>query len=268
MVYDTLLFCNEVELLKLRLTELWDVVDKFVLVESRTTHRGGEKPLFYRDNRSDFDQWNEKIDSCIVTFHGLTGDSVHVNGLREHAARKALDGYAFNPDSTIIYSDADEIVRPDVVRRYADTSRLCWCEPRFYHFYFNLLEEPTPPGARPVIAPARIFKEIGFEKARWEHGYSPVTKAPMIPDSGWHFSYLGGAVDLRYKISCAVEGSSSDWIGKESDATIQSRIEAGKQYDGNQQFKFVEVDGSFPKYVRDNLEALTEKKLVKLPQPA
>ena len=32
------------------LRELWDLTDKFVLVESRKTHSGRDKPLFFADH--------------------------------------------------------------------------------------------------------------------------------------------------------------------------------------------------------------------------
>ena len=46
-VYDCFPFLNEVELLQVRLHELDDVVDYFVIVENPLTQSGNEKPLFF-----------------------------------------------------------------------------------------------------------------------------------------------------------------------------------------------------------------------------
>lgn len=238
------------------------MVDKFVLVEARHTHRGTPKPLFYRDHREDFDQWNSKIDSCIVDLSSIHGDTPQANGLREHAARKALDGYTFKQDSMIVYGDADEIVRPEVIASRRSSTALEWCEPRFYHYFYNCQEIPPPPGARPVIAPASVFKDIGFEDMRWVHGYSPSTTMPMIPDACWHFAYFGNAEALRYKIACAVEGAPSDWVSNTSLETLQSRIDAGRQYDNSTQYQFVSSIG-LPTTVQRNWQALIKLGYVK-----
>ena len=54
MIYDCFTFFNELELLELRLNELADVVDKFVLVEATQTHTNKPKPLHYLENRARF----------------------------------------------------------------------------------------------------------------------------------------------------------------------------------------------------------------------
>ena len=50
-IYDCFLFFNELEILDIRLHELYDHVDKFVLVESLETFRGKQKPLYFTENR-------------------------------------------------------------------------------------------------------------------------------------------------------------------------------------------------------------------------
>lgn len=263
MIFDTFLFFNELDLLRLRVEELDSVVDRFVLVESTLSHRGKQKPLFFSENKTMFEPWLDRIDVLLLDTSRIKGDDVHTNGLREKAAREALDAYPFPDGATICYSDADEIIRPEVIRAHRDCKELFWCEPRFYHFYLNLIERPAPPGARPVIAPARLVREMGFETIRWTHGFSPKTKAPMIPDACWHFAYLGDAHALRHKIANAVEGSGSDWVATESIETLQSRIDAGRQYDGSKQFEFVPIDESFPRYVQEHKSSLISRGLIK-----
>ena len=53
-IYDCFTFFNEFELLEVRLNELYDVVDKFVLVEMAETHQGNPKPLLFLENRHKF----------------------------------------------------------------------------------------------------------------------------------------------------------------------------------------------------------------------
>ncbi|MHB1696717.1 MAG: hypothetical protein ACYCSQ_01205 [bacterium] len=67
-VYDCFPFFNEFELLEIRLNELNQVVDKFVLVEATKTHQGKEKPLFYDKNKDSFKKFRDKIIHIVVDF--------------------------------------------------------------------------------------------------------------------------------------------------------------------------------------------------------
>ena len=67
-VVDAIIFSTELDLLQLRLAELVDVVDKFVIVESAFTFMGKPKPLTFQENRSLFAPWMEKI-----SYHQVQG---------------------------------------------------------------------------------------------------------------------------------------------------------------------------------------------------
>ena len=49
-VYDVFMFSSELDILDIRLRELWDVVDFFVLVESLTYYSGEPKPAYFAQN--------------------------------------------------------------------------------------------------------------------------------------------------------------------------------------------------------------------------
>jgi beta-1,4-mannosyl-glycoprotein beta-1,4-N-acetylglucosaminyltransferase len=262
MIYDTFMFFNEVELLKCRLTELWNVVDQFVLVESRQSHRGKPKPLFYADNKDAFAKWNSKIVSLEADHSHILGDELKANMLREKNARITLDSYPFNTDATVVYGDADEIVRPDLIAEYRNTNVLKWFEMSFFHYFFNCRQTPCPDGARPVILPATLLKSMGVEVARWTHAFYPHISTRGIPNGGWHFSFFGNSDALRYKIDNAVEGSTSDWIQKETTETLQSRIDAGRRYDDGLQYEFLGPEG-LPKYVQERWKEFIAKGYVK-----
>ena len=50
MIYDCFIFFNELDLLEIRLNELNDIVDKFVIVECTETFSKNKKPLYYNVN--------------------------------------------------------------------------------------------------------------------------------------------------------------------------------------------------------------------------
>jgi|SRR5689334_23202569 beta-1,4-mannosyl-glycoprotein beta-1,4-N-acetylglucosaminyltransferase len=66
MVYDCLLFSNELKILKLRFGELNFVVDLFVLVEGTTTFTRRPQPLYFHQKKPRFQQYLHKIHHVIV----------------------------------------------------------------------------------------------------------------------------------------------------------------------------------------------------------
>lgn len=62
LLWDATLFSTELDLLEIRLTELWDVVDQFFVLESTHTMTGTEKKkLLLRDNIERFKPWASKL---------------------------------------------------------------------------------------------------------------------------------------------------------------------------------------------------------------
>ena len=61
-VYDVFIFNNELDMLEMRLMELWNVVDVFVLVESCFSQSGAPKPLYFEEAKnSRFSRYLSKI---------------------------------------------------------------------------------------------------------------------------------------------------------------------------------------------------------------
>ena len=54
--------------MKIRLDELYNIVDKFILIEATVTHSGNPKPLYYSENKEDFSKYNDKIIHMVTDF--------------------------------------------------------------------------------------------------------------------------------------------------------------------------------------------------------
>jgi len=65
-VIDAFLFNNELDMLEYRLSISVDVVNVFILVESRRTIEGETKPLYYSENKERFEKYNSKIIHIVV----------------------------------------------------------------------------------------------------------------------------------------------------------------------------------------------------------
>ncbi len=60
-IIDVLVFGYELFLLEIRLYELYDVVDEFILFESNITFKQLPKPYFFKENKNRFDKFLDKI---------------------------------------------------------------------------------------------------------------------------------------------------------------------------------------------------------------
>ena len=96
---------------------LWDVVDKFVIVESNKTHTNKPKDYNFLKRSEEFRKYFPKIryiaENDPVPFNGV-GDWSIENHQRNTIARGLADA---EPDDLIFISDLDEIPAPDVVNR-------------------------------------------------------------------------------------------------------------------------------------------------------
>lgn len=66
-VIDAVIFSIELDLLEIRLRELWDVVDTFLVFEADRTFTGKRKPLFLQENLSRFEWAKEKLVALNLT---------------------------------------------------------------------------------------------------------------------------------------------------------------------------------------------------------
>ena len=65
-IIDCFTFYNELDMLELRLNELNEVVDYFVLVECVKTHANNDKELYFENNKDRFSKFLDKIIHIIV----------------------------------------------------------------------------------------------------------------------------------------------------------------------------------------------------------
>lgn len=182
MIIDGFIFYNEVDLLKIRLEELYPVVDKFVLVQAYQTFRGNEKPLYVDEN----DPWLAPYrDKLMIVNVGITGRDAWA---REECQRNwigtAVKAFA-QPSDLVIISDVDEIPRREIVDwlpealrfdQYVDGVQL---EMDMFYYSMNLYK-----GKWTSLKALPVSKVDTAQQVRHR-------QYPTILRGGWHYSYLG-----------------------------------------------------------------------------
>ena len=146
MIYDCFPFFNELELLEIRLRELEEVVDCFVLVESTRTHSNQPKPLYYQRHRRRFSRWNGRI--LPIVMEDVPSDASP--WLLENRQRQAIGRGLVEaaPDDVILVSDVDEIPRAAGVRNYRDKPGVKVFQQRLSYYFLNHVTDEPWPGTR------------------------------------------------------------------------------------------------------------------------
>jgi len=198
-IIDTFTFFNELSMLLLRLTELDEVVDTFVLVEATLTFTGISKPLIFQENKAMFEKFLHKIVHIVVEDLPNLPDTV--TWTRENAQRSAIARAApqlnLQPDDLIIVSDVDEIPDPMQLAKLKLTGLPGGIHSLHQDFYYyNTSCKSYDTWTHPKIAEFRTFggKVPDFSEFRSTH--TPLSISP----GGWHFSYFGGVEKIRTKL--------------------------------------------------------------------
>lgn len=245
-IYDCFTFFNELDILDIRLNTLDEVVDHFVLVESKKTFTNNDKPLFYLENMHLFKKFQHKIIHII-----LNESSSETNAWQnEEKQRNAIrDGLTDCVDSDIIMvSDVDEIPNPDkieLINYYIDNKMVFDFSQRLYYYYLNMLVANDWKGTK--LCTFAKFKEFSPQSLRMNS-----VGNTLIENGGWHFSYMGGAESIKYKIeSFSHQEVNTDEIKNNIDIRLTEGVSI---FDKNQLFHKVNMDSIYPKYILNNLE--------------
>jgi GT2 family glycosyltransferase len=193
-IFDCFPFNNEFTILEWRLRELYDVVDRFVIVEATTTHSGKPKELNFEAFKFTFSQWLNKITYIVVSdMPEVEGTITDKSWARERHQRDAvMRGLTQCRDNdVIIISDCDEIPSPDAIRAFNGTNDIRSFEMDL--FYYNHETKAKEKWREAKIAPYKKVKELTPCGIRY-------AKAEPIPNGGQHLSYFGGVEKIIKKI--------------------------------------------------------------------
>jgi len=201
MIIDCFIFYNELDLLNYRLNLLNNVVDYFVIVESRYTFTGKEKQLFYNENKYLFKNIHEKIIHIIV--NDLPYKYPDMNTWEnEYFQRNVISrGISsinnLSDNDFIIISDLDEIPDPNTLYKIKKgdivLDNITSLEMDLY--YYNLNTKFEDKWIRSKIMSYKKYIEIKMSCNDIRDSSSS-----KIPNGGWHLCYFGDEYFIQNKI--------------------------------------------------------------------
>lgn len=250
--FDCFPFLHEFELLKMRIYELDDQVDYFVLVESIETQRGDLKPLYFEENKHLFEPYLHKIIHVAIRDRHPEQKGWDREHFQRNCILKGLKGKC-KPTDVIIISDVDEIPKRKMVahakRMLKNGATAVRFQQKMFYYKINLqnLDGKTHGGIDWIGSVATTYETLKkFKQPQYFRKKRETIDWPLLRNSGWHFSSMGTNEMIRLKLFSVIEGAD---IGP-SDSELASIF---------QQMKVVAIDDSFPQYVRDNYDTLKEK---------
>jgi len=269
-VYDCFTFFNELDLLKIRLDELYDSVDHFVIVESTISFTGKSKPLYFAENAQQFEKYKDKITHIVIDyFPDLTGDAATDHWTREEYSRNSiLRGLSgCNNDDVIFISDLDEIPSALVIPRITqylaklnnlnkkqkskikDEQFVCCLDMRLFMYQMNRENFMGWWGGSKAAPYWFVKKYTPWGIKLYHHKNHPY----RIENAGWHFNTMGGKDKALYKWlntgPLYDNEEALNELGRQEQLLEQS-------YQGQVEYNTIPVpiDGSFPKYFLQNLD--------------
>lgn len=264
-VIDSFIFFNELEMLKLRLNYLNDVVDYFVIVESNYTHSGKPKPYYLDDILSTLPK---KISSKIIRLkyepninefnfldNAVPCDLENDYWKLERNQRNLITTnlYSFDSNDFLMVSDLDEIPKKEVVQEYKSIfetrvgdhlPKNFLCALKCDMFYYNFKTFCGSDWYGTVFSNIQNAEEMSCDYFRQNrHQFFPVS------DGGWHFSTFGNVEKIRTKLQSFAH---QEYNQKQytNDLNIQASIENKEDLYHNSG-KFKDYDTSnFPENIK------------------
>lgn len=263
-IYDCFTFYNEFDLLELRLEELFDSVDHFIIAEANTTHSGNPKDYLLLDNWDRFKPYADKIIHIKVEdMPGVIDNNCWHN---ERHQRNCLARGLVNcrGNDIVILSDVDEMVRSSCIEfiRNDKLHNLWAFRMPFFNFRFNYMwVSPLiyqVQGQAFTVERAATFRN--FTQIREIYGANWANRPVIYDDgteiclqhSGWHFSSLGDTSFVANKLRNFAHNEKAH----QADTLDVDNLIANNKTNiiPDARFEAVVLDDYFPEYLVKNKE--------------
>jgi beta-1,4-mannosyl-glycoprotein beta-1,4-N-acetylglucosaminyltransferase len=235
-IFDAFPLNNELDLLELRLSKLYDIVDRFVIVEAKLTHGNKPKELNFNNNLKRFEKYLNKITYIVVEEWDFPSkDSWSIERHQRDSILRGLNGCKGN--DIILVSDLDEIPSVEAIKNYKPEDGIMSLSMDLY--YYNKNTKAVDKWNEAKIAPYRLVREKTPCGVRY-------TQAPLIPNGGEHLSYFGSG-DIEQvidKIIKKIEDTAHQEYNKpefKNRDRIRKSIEDGTDIFGRPQIKFERI---------------------------
>lgn len=288
-LYDCFLFWKEFNALEIRLNELYDVVDKFIIVEFSQGHSGSIKPFYLKNRMEEFSKFSDKIHLFSLDIQFENSSPLNIAHNQRRVLDEIIKSMKLKSNDLVLTSDSDEIVKSSVLREYKTSSRevdLMFELDIFHNHLNNFFGKWT----RPRLVSSEIFKGFCFSyrdiflvnnaryrRIKWfpfmrVNPFFSATKldgkvgawvgfkgkkVTIVENAGWHFTKIYAVEDHfeHFQSTPHVEVRDERVTMGEMTRRIKQNFNS---YGGLARGKIVRIDESFPYYVQQNQERFSK----------
>ena len=261
-IFDCFTFYDENFLVNSRFEILNDVVDYFVIVESKYDHQGKKKDINFKLKNSKF---RNKIRFIIHDEKNL--DAVKGWEAEKSQREKLFSGITdADRDDIILFSDSDEIPNPKLLKNLSLKNKFAIFMQKFFVYKLNIYNEFESPweGTRAckrkdLQSFTHLRKKIvkkNLEKSFWK--FYLEKNIEVLDEGGWHFNNLYTVEKISQKIKASPHQEFNDHKFYD-EKTINNKITQLKDlYGRNHQYKKVVIDDTYPNFFLENLNKLDD----------
>ena len=257
-IIDCTTFYNENLLINTRFEILKDVVDHFIICESKFDHSGNPKTINFELLNNNF---SKKIKHIVID---KNFPQPIIPWKNEEIQREILMNHLsdYDDEDYIMYSDADEIPNPSILRNIMLNKKFGIFFQKNYIYKINIFNQHETPWEGTRICKKKDLKSIfhlrkkiasrNLKKAFWK--FYIEKNIEILLDGGWHFNNLYNLETISQKLKVFPHKEYS--MAYFSDVKkIKKRINNLEDlFDRGHKYQKVLLDKSFPKYILENKE--------------
>ena len=254
MIYDCVMlgYVTDLDLLDIRLHELAEVVDRFIVVEACETFTGRRKPLHLYHARARFAAFADRLE--YVTLHDLpAGDAWTREAYQRNAILAGLRDAAEEGD-IVLMGDCDEIPRaasvPQAVEALRHRPVVAFGQRLSFYYANNVCYTTDWRGT--LAATVKTCRELtpqGMRDARNAVG--------ALRDAGWHMTNVVGRQGVEALQTKITSFSHTEVATPEilDAAHLRECVALGKDVSGRTDilFKVERGERDYPRYVVEHI---------------
>ena len=261
-IIDCITFFDNNYMFDLRYNILKDVVDLFVVCESKYDHRNNPKKLnfekrFLKDNKVKYLILENPFPNQMDLWRN--------QAIQREYLLKNLQSLTSEEDY-IFFSDPDEIPDPKLLINFELKKKYAIFFQKCFNYKFNLFNPYETPWEGTRVCKKKNLKSIDFMRQKvksknLKYNFFRLDKEKnieLIMSGGWHFNNLMKPELISKKLQTFAhsEYRSEEYSSVEN---IKKKIEAKIDlFNRGENYKIVKIDDSFPKHLIDNIELYKE----------
>ncbi len=255
-IYDCITFFDNNFMFDLRYNILHDVVDYFIICESKYDHRNNKKNINFESLKN----YNKnKIKHFVLEEPFPKKNNIWQN--QAHQREFLLKSLNFvEPEDYIFFSDPDEIPKPEVLKNFQLDKKYGIFFLDCFNYKFNLFNKYETPWEGTRVCKKKNLKSINFmrqniKSKNLKYSFLKFYKEKSIEvfnKAGWHFNNIMPPEKISLKLKTFAHSEFSE-ERYSSIQVIKSKIEKQQDlFERGHLYEKVIIDDTFPEYLIEN----------------